>query len=134
MNLISKVVYPSEEALQRLSPSEICGGMLDLSANLMLAAVVGSVLIGIGSGLIMKRLRSHDIRDVEVITNPGAAYDASVAAVVRIKTRRQQGEGLSGKMDLNDSQALANGNNNLSSSVNMNYRHGKEVLPLLFLR
>ncbi|MDD7160693.1 MAG: YitT family protein [Bacteroidales bacterium] len=56
MNLISKVVYPSEEALQRLSPSEICGGMLDLSANLMLAAVVGSVLIGIGSGLIM---RSH---------------------------------------------------------------------------
>ena len=45
MNLISKVVYPSEEALQRLSPSEICGGMLDLSANLMLAAVVGSVLI-----------------------------------------------------------------------------------------
>ncbi len=72
----------------------------------------------------LKRLRSHDIRDVEVITNPGAAYDASVAAVVRIKTRRQQGEGLSGKMDLNDSQALANGNNNLSSSVNMNYRHG----------
>ncbi|MGM9714469.1 MAG: TonB-dependent receptor domain-containing protein [Prevotella sp.] len=72
----------------------------------------------------LKRLRSHDIRDVEVIANPGAAYDASVSAVVRIKTRRQQGEGLSGKMDINDAQALANGNNNLSSTVNMNYRSG----------
>lgn len=54
MNLISRMVYPSEEALQRLSPAEICGGMLNLSDNLMLAVILGSVLIGVGSGFIMK--------------------------------------------------------------------------------
>jgi hypothetical protein len=42
----------------------------------------------------LKRLRSEDIRDVEVINNPGAQYDAQVLAVVRIRTRKQQGEGL----------------------------------------
>ena len=71
----------------------------------------------------LKRLKSHDIREVEVINNPGAAYDASTGAVVRIKTRRLRGEGLSGRMDLSDAQALKSGNNNLSSSVNLNYRH-----------
>ena len=71
----------------------------------------------------LKRLKSHDVREVEVINNPGAAYDASTRAVVRIKTRRLRGEGLSGRMDLSDAQALKSGNNNLSSSVNLNYRH-----------
>ena len=32
----------------------------------------------------LKRLRSRDIREVEVINSPGAAFDASVNAVVRI--------------------------------------------------
>ena len=71
----------------------------------------------------LKRLKSHDIREVEVINSPGAAYDASTGAVVKIKTRRLRGEGLSGKLDANDAQALKSGNNNLSSSVNLNYRH-----------
>ena len=43
----------------------------------------------------LKRLNSEDIRDVEVINNPGAQYDAQVRAVVRIRTRKQQGDGLS---------------------------------------
>ena len=53
----------------------------------------------------LKRLRSQDIREVEVVNSPGAAYDASVNAVVKIKTRRQQGEGLSGRFDVSDEQA-----------------------------
>ena len=71
----------------------------------------------------LKRLRSQDIREVEVINSPGAAYDASVNAVVKIKTRRQQGEGLSGRFDVSDEQALKSGNNNLASTLNLNYRH-----------
>ena len=71
----------------------------------------------------LKRLRSQDIREVEVINSPGAAYDASVNAVVKIKTRRQQGEGLSGRFDVSDEQALKSGNNNLTSTLNLNYRH-----------
>lgn len=43
----------------------------------------------------LNRLHSEDIRDVEVINNPGAQYDAQVRAVVRIRTRKQQGDGLS---------------------------------------
>ena len=43
----------------------------------------------------LKRLHSEDIRDVEVINNPGAQYDAQVRAVVRIRTSKQQGDGLS---------------------------------------
>ena len=71
----------------------------------------------------LKRLRSQDIREVEVVNSPGAAYDASVNAVVKIKTRRQQGEGLSGRFDVSDEQALKSGNNNLTSTFNLNYRH-----------
>ena len=72
----------------------------------------------------LKRLRSQDIREVEVVNSPGAAYDASVNAVVKIKTRRQQGEGLSGRFDVSDEQALKSGNNNLTSTLTLNYRHG----------
>ncbi len=54
MNLLSSSVYPSEEALQQLSPERICNGMLNLSDNLILAVILGSVIIGFGTGLIMK--------------------------------------------------------------------------------
>lgn len=70
----------------------------------------------------LKRLKSQDILDVEVISSPGAAYDASVSAVVKIKTRRKQWEGLSGSFNLGDAQALKYGNNNLATSLNLNYR------------
>ncbi len=44
----------------------------------------------------LKRIQSTDIINIEVITNPGAKYPANTGSVVKIKTRRQQGEGLSG--------------------------------------
>ena len=59
----------------------------------------------------LKRLRSEDIRDVEVINNPGAQYDATVKAVVRIRTRRQQGDGLGLNLALTDEQDLRYGFN-----------------------
>ena len=39
----------------------------------------------------LKRLRSEEIKEVEVITNPGAQYDATVSSVVRIKTIKRKG-------------------------------------------
>lgn len=54
MNVISKLVYPTQEALETLDPSLMLGGMLDLSDHLMLAAIVGAVLIGIGCGIVVK--------------------------------------------------------------------------------
>ena len=43
----------------------------------------------------LDRLRSEDILHVDVVQNPGARYAASTKAVVRITTKRRQGEGFS---------------------------------------
>ena len=44
----------------------------------------------------LAQLNSQDIKNVEVITNPGAKYDASVKSVIRIRTKSPQGEGFGG--------------------------------------
>lgn len=44
----------------------------------------------------LQELSSEDIKNVEVITNPGSRYDATVKSVIRITTKRPQGEGWSG--------------------------------------
>lgn len=46
----------------------------------------------------LSQLNSADIQNVEVITNPGSKYDASVKSVIRIKTKRPQGDGFSGTL------------------------------------
>lgn len=46
----------------------------------------------------LKQLKSSDIRDVKIILNPGAQYDASIGAVIRITTTKSVGEGLSGSL------------------------------------
>ena len=70
----------------------------------------------------LKRLRSEDIRDVEVINNPGAQYDATVRAVVRIRTKRQQGEGLSLDLTVTDEQDLRYNFNKPNAKLGLNYR------------
>lgn len=42
----------------------------------------------------LERLGSENIARVEVLNNPGVQYDASVKAVIRIRTARPVGEGL----------------------------------------
>ena len=42
----------------------------------------------------LDRLSSAEIRQVEVVTNPGARYKADAKAVIRIKTVRQSGDGI----------------------------------------
>ena len=43
----------------------------------------------------LKQLKSTDIKSVDVITSPGAKYNAEIGAVIRIKTKRHQGDGIS---------------------------------------
>ncbi|MBR5069752.1 MAG: outer membrane beta-barrel protein [Bacteroidales bacterium] len=43
----------------------------------------------------LKQLKSIDIKNVDVITAPGAQYNAEVNAVIRIKTLKTQGDGFS---------------------------------------
>jgi len=49
----------------------------------------------------LQQLKSEDIKSVEVITNPGAQYDAEVESVIKIKTRKRTAEGLSIRNDAN---------------------------------
>ena len=69
----------------------------------------------------LAQLSSEDIKSVEVIHNPGARYDASVGAVVRIRTVKRQGDGFGFRLsgDYNQSE-----NTDLNGQVDVNYRHG----------
>lgn len=71
----------------------------------------------------LDRLSADNIKDVEVITNPGARYDASVTSVIRITTKKAVGEGfgLDNRLfgEVNDYGYLVGEDN-----LNMNYRTG----------
>lgn len=54
MNVMSKLIYPTQEALEALDPSLMLGGMLDMSNHLMLACLMGATLIGIGCGIVVR--------------------------------------------------------------------------------
>jgi len=98
----------------------------------------GSPLIYINGRLMrddseLKRLRSEDIRDVEVINNPGAQYDATVRAVVRIRTRKQQGDGLSLNLTLSDEHDLRYDFDRPQVKVGANYRkNGVDVFGSVY--
>lgn len=54
MNIISKLVYPTKEALEALNPAQLAGGSMNLSDHLMSACVIGAALIGIGTGIVIR--------------------------------------------------------------------------------
>lgn len=68
----------------------------------------------------LERLRSEDIKSVEVIQNPGARYDSSVGAVVRIRTVKRAGDGFGVDAIANFYQAFYPKE---SGQLNMRYRH-----------
>ena len=73
----------------------------------------------------LDRLQSNEIQSVEVITNPGVQYDASVGSVVRIRTIRRKGDGFGFNLHASDAQSLRwAAGNDPSASFNMNYRTG----------
>lgn len=71
----------------------------------------------------LQRLSSHDIKNVEVITTPGARYDAQTSAVVIIQTLRKRDEGWGFSWENRDDKALSRSNNQLNSMLNVSYHH-----------
>ncbi len=69
----------------------------------------------------LKQLKSVDIKSVDIITAPGAQYNAEVDAVIRIKTLKAQGDGLSVMATMDTRQ-----NNKLSNydDLTVKYRQG----------
>jgi len=73
----------------------------------------------------LNRLASNEIQNIEVITNPGPQYDATVRAVVRIRTIKRQGEGFGFNFDASDAQSLTwKAGNDPKAALNANYRVG----------
>ncbi|MBQ6916969.1 MAG: hypothetical protein IJQ64_04145, partial [Prevotella sp.] len=70
----------------------------------------------------LKRLRSEDIRDVEVINTPGAQYDAQIRAVVRIRTKKLKGEGLGLNATLSNERDLRYDFDRPQVKLGANYR------------
>lgn len=69
----------------------------------------------------LDQLKSDDIANVELITNPGAKYKADVESVILIKTKRPQGEGFSFEAEANYYQGT---NVDIATGINWNYRKG----------
>jgi len=55
MNLLTRLVYPTAEAVEALDPAQLLGGRLDLSGDLFLACLMGAVIIGVGMGLVVRQ-------------------------------------------------------------------------------
>ena len=82
--------------------SEVLGQMpfVNKTENAFTVLGKGTPIVYINNRLVrdnndLLRIDSRDIKKVTVITNPGAEYDASVNAVIKVETFRPVGEGFS---------------------------------------
>ena len=87
----------------------------------------GSPIVYINGRLVrddseLELLNSDEIKHVEVISNPGARYDATVSAVIRIQTIRKQGDGFG--FNVRSSVFQSDYNTDLIDQLSFNYRHG----------
>ena len=78
----------------------------------------------------LKNIQSDNIKNIEVIQNPGARYDASVNAVIIIHTKRTAGEGLGVELSSWSRKGHGFANN---ERINLTFRTGKlELFANLF--
>lgn len=75
-------------------------------------------------GMELERLQPNEIKNIEVITNPGARYNANVKSVIRITTKKAVGEGFSIDSKTN---SKVNEQKRMSwvESLRLNYRKGR---------
>lgn len=86
----------------------------------------------IRDNLELERLLARDIKEVEIITNPGVEYNASVKAVIRIKTKTKLGDGFSMYARNVMTQSKRFGNRTILYGA---YRKGKlDIWSFLFYR
>lgn len=68
----------------------------------------------------LDRLSSDQVKSVEVISNPGAKYNASVKAVIKVRTLKAKGDGLSVNAR---SYYRFDSRNNVGEYMKVGYRH-----------
>lgn len=55
MNVLTRLIYPDEAAIEALDPSLMLDGRLDLSNDLLLTCIIGAVVIGVGQGIVVRQ-------------------------------------------------------------------------------
>ena len=55
MNILTRLIYPTPEAVESLDPALMLGGRLDLSDDLLLTCIMGAVTIGVGQGIVVRQ-------------------------------------------------------------------------------
>ncbi len=152
--VVVKTIAPKTKLRGDAIVTKVQGSALEKSGSLheMLGKVPGMMMQGeslevIGKGAPvfyvngrklydieeLKRMRSEEVAEVEVINNPGAQYDATVRSVVRIRTRKPQGEGFGFDVTAGHSQDLRQAEfADPSATLNFNYRHkGLDVFGMV---
>lgn len=99
---------------------------LRLSENQYTVFGKGKPIIYIDNQLLqnvaeLERLSATDIERVELITNPGAEYDATIKAVIRIHTLRGKESGFGGNIRVGIIQRKRTGH---FEQINLNYQKG----------
>ncbi|MCH5308956.1 MAG: outer membrane beta-barrel protein [Prevotella sp.] len=80
----------------------------------------------------LNRLRADEILSAEIITTPGAEYGAEVRSVIRLKTIRRAGEGLSGNFSAAYRQGEAH-YANLNAALNYRLKNGMDFFARGYL-
>ncbi|WP_273372787.1 YitT family protein [Alistipes megaguti] len=55
MNILTRLIYPTPEAVESLDPALMLGGRLDLSDDLLLTCIMGAVAVGVGQGIVVRQ-------------------------------------------------------------------------------
>nr|WP_122119449.1 YitT family protein [Alistipes megaguti] len=55
MNVLTRLIYPTPEAVESLDPALMLGGRLDLSDDLLLTCIMGAVAVGVGQGIVVRQ-------------------------------------------------------------------------------
>ena len=63
VNALTQLSYPVE-ALKNLDPTKLLGGHLDLTNDLIISSLIGGVLVGIGTGIVIKQSASSGGSDI----------------------------------------------------------------------
>lgn len=54
MNALTWMAYPDQAAIESLDPALLCGGTMNMSEHLILATIIGSTVIGVGQGIVVR--------------------------------------------------------------------------------
>lgn len=71
----------------------------------------------------LQQISSYEIKDVEVITTPGAKYDAQTSSVVLIRTLRRRDDGIGVTVESKEEKALLCPNNRWNTFFNISYHN-----------